>query len=330
MSQINPTKIKRIALKTTLTLLPLGFITFNVLAYVQVYAMLNFSKTGERTAQPEALSFWQKIQTLAMGINIPKPQNSATPAEKGLKYEIHQIQVASDITLEAWYIPHTKAEGMVLMFHGYAAAKSALLQEAEVLHSLGYEVLLIDFRGSGGSSETYTSIGYHEAEDVIATIEYARQEWQPEQLYLFGQSMGGVAILRAFEQNELLVDGIIIEAVFDRMVSTAVNRFEAMGLPSFPGAHTLIFWGGVINGHNGFAHNPVTYAEHVTVPTLMLHGSDDDRAKLAEGQSVFTAIPTADKTFEIFSDVAHESYVGAKPEQWQQIVEAFLVQQNSR
>ena len=42
---------------------------------------------------------------------------------------------------------------------------------------LGYSTLLVDFRGSGGSSEATTTIGVLEADDVAAAVAFARTTW---------------------------------------------------------------------------------------------------------------------------------------------------------
>ena len=52
-----------------------------------------------------------------------------------------------------------------------------------------------------------------------------------------------MAILRAIAEYEVKPQRVIIEAVFDKMMSTVANRFTAMGLPAFPGTQILIFWG---------------------------------------------------------------------------------------
>lgn len=84
-------------------------------------------------------------------------------------------------------------------------------------------------------------------DDVAGSMAYVRAISPHQPLILYGQSMGGAAIMRAIDVNDIQPDAIIIEAVFDKMLSTVQNRFSAMGLPSFPGAHLLVFWGGVQN-----------------------------------------------------------------------------------
>jgi hypothetical protein len=115
----------------------------------------------------------------------------------------------------------------------------------------------------------------------------------------------------------------MIEAIFDTMLSTVQNRFTAMGLPVFPAAHLLIWWGSVHTGYLGFKHNPVNYARRVQCPTLMLHGTADPRATLSQAQAVFQNLP-GPKWFESLADVGHESYLAANPDKWQRIVSQFL------
>ncbi|MFN8458215.1 MAG: alpha/beta fold hydrolase [Anaerolineae bacterium] len=316
-------KLIRSPITWVVALLALGGLNF--LAYRHAYAMLNFRQAGERTPPPEALTRWQKLKILLNGIAIPKPQNHTTPASLNLPFEVHHITIDENITLEAWHMPHPRPKGIVVMFHGYAAAKSGMLPEAQAFYKLGYSTFLVDFRGSGGSSESQTSLGFYEAEAVTAAVAYARQIFAKQPLILYGQSMGAAAILRAVSVYGVKADALIIEAVFDRTLSTVQNRFAAIGWPAFPAAQLLIFWGGVQLGYNGFSHNPADYATTVVCPTLMLHGADDPRATLRQAQAVFQNL-SGPKQFEIFAGVKHESYLAAQPERWKQTVSQFLKQ----
>jgi len=114
-----------------------------------------------------------------------------------------------------------------------------------------------------------------------------------------------------------------VEAVFDKMLNTVGHRFGAMGLPAFPGAQLLVFWGGIQAGFNGFAHNPVDYAAGVRCPILFLHGDDDPRARLEEARRVFAAVP-GPKRFKEFPTLGHEPAVVRFPSQWKETVGGFL------
>ncbi len=307
--------------KTKRWLLPLFvlaivvFVGLNVLAYTHAHAMMNFTSGGARTDKPEALSFFTKSKLIFSGVNIPRPISALPPSDLGDDCVELTIIAPEGMTLSAWYCDRGEATPLVILFHGYAAEKTGLLPEAKALLDLGASVLLVDFRGSGGSSESYTTVGVREADDVAAVFRYASDDLSHPSFVLFGQSMGAVSILRAVHHHGIEPDAVILEAVFDTLLNTVRNRFSAMGVPSLPGAEALVFWGGMQRGFNGFAHKPVDYAESLTCPALFMHGADDPRATLAEARRVYAAA-SGPKTFAEFDAVGHEEYVSKYPDDW--------------
>lgn len=285
--------------------------------------MLNFLPAGSRTKPIESLTLTEKIDVLFTGVSIPKPQNDVDPSKHNLPYDVHHVR-SDGLMLEAWSIPTPHSKGTVLLFHGYAGSKSTLVDEAKSFRQMGYTPFLIDFRGSGGSDGTQTTVGLLESRDVVVLFDYAQSKHPDQPIILYGQSMGAASILRALATTDIKPDAIIIEAVFAKMLTTVENRFRSMGLPSFPAAHALIFWAGTQNGFSGFAHNPVDYARSVDTPTLVMHGVDDVRALLDEGERVYAAISTDEKSFVRFDHVGHESYFAAQPKKWQTEVASFL------
>ena len=214
---------------------------------------------------------------------------------------------------------------LVILFHGYAADKTSLLREAKILIGLGQSVLLVDFRGSGGSSESYTTVGIREGDDVAAVVRYANENLLQvhTSTILFGHSMGAVAILRAVHEHSVAPDAVVLEAVFDTMLNTVRNRFAALGVSSFPSAELLVFWGGWQADFCGFSHNPVDYATSVRSPTLFMHGVDDSRATIAEGRRVFEAV-RGPKEFMEFEAVGHQTYASKYPYEWQTAVAEII------
>src|SRR5205085_2544044 len=160
-------------------------------------------------------------------------------------------------------------------------------------------------------------------EDVAAAVRYASAHFPHREVVLYGQSMGAAAILRAVNSCGVRPDAIIVEAVFDKMLNTVRHRFEAMGIPSFPSAELLVFWGGHQQGFNGFSHNPVQYAASVDCPILFLHATADPRAKIEEARRVFTAVP-AQKRFQEFPEIGHAAAVVHFPVEWKDTVGRFL------
>lgn len=301
-----------------------GFVMLNVLAYNHAYAMMHFTARGVRTNKPEDLTGWTKIKVLLFGVNMPRP--AATLSPSAIDPECRPMTVVNEadgVNLAGWYCSRGSETPLVILFHGYSAEKTALIPEAKAFLEIGASVLLIDFRGSGDSSEAYTTIGMREAEDVAAVVRYARQHLGHSSVILFGQSMGAVGILRAIDQFGISPDAVIVEAVFDTMLNTVRNRFRAMHIPSFPSAELLVFWGGRQWGFNGFDHNTVDYARAVQCPALFMHGTDDSRATLTEGRRVFDAVH-GNKEFKAFNRTGHASYISTHAAEWRTTVAEFI------
>ena len=300
-----------------------GIIAINLIAYRHAYAMLHFTSSGAKTDKAEKLSLGQKIKVLFCGVNLPRARTSIPPTSLGSAAKAVTIDCPGGIKLGAWFCPCEDAGPLVILFHGYDAEKSGTLREAQAFLKINHSVLLVDFRGSGDSSESYTTIGFREAEDVAAAVRYAREKLSPSKVILYGQSMGAAALLRSVHCCETQPDGIIVEAVFDRMLNTRRHRFEAMGVPSFPSAELLIFWGGRQFGFDAFSHNPVQYAASVKCPILFLHGAADPSARVAEARRVFDGIP-GQKTFCEFAGIRHEPSIVRFPNEWNEAVSSFL------
>jgi pimeloyl-ACP methyl ester carboxylesterase len=300
-----------------------GFAGLNALAFNHAEAMLRFSNGGPRTTTPEQLGFLGRVKVLLSGVNIPRPASHGLPSELVSVCRALSVPEPSGITLASWYCNRGRGTPMVILFHGYSAEKTSLLGEARAFLELGASVMLVDFRGSGGSSESYTTVGVHEAEDVAAAVHYAQGKLSHSKVFLFGRSMGAAAILRAVHANAIQPDGMILEAVFDTLLNTVRHRFRAMRVPPFPSAELLVFWGGQQWGFDGFEHNPSAYAASVHCPTLLMHGARDLRVSLTEAHRVFEAIPGT-KEFVTFEQSGHESYLSNHASQWRSAVERFI------
>lgn len=299
-----------------------AFLILNVLAYRHAHAMTRFTPHAPPARGPEELTFFSRMRVLLAGIAIHRPQEEDSPREFGLAHEVHRFEGDAG-TLEAWYIPHPQPRGLVVMFHGYLSCKARILPEARAFHELGYACFVVDFRGSGGSQGNRTTVGYFEADDVIRTVDYARARWSLGPLVVFGQSMGGAATLRALAVHGLQADTVILECPFDRLLTTVKARFAAMGVPWFPGAPLLVFWGGLLHGFNGFAHNPADYARRVACPVLLLHGQEDSRVRIADIRTIFGNLGGV-KELHHLAGVGHESLVAKSPAEWKRHVERFL------
>ena len=135
--------------------------------------------------------------------------------------------------------------------------------------------------------------------------------------------MGGAAVLRAVAKKGVTPNALILESPFDSLLTTVSNRFHALGLPAFPSAGLLVFWGSVQHGFNGFEHNPADYAQAVRCPVLLLHGESDPRVTTKQARDIYTRLGVY-KEFVEFPAAGHESLIRADPAIWKEHVGRFL------
>ena len=268
----------------------LALLALNLVAYLHAGSMSNWSKEGQPSRAPEHLGAFDKLGVLVRGVSVPRPMNERAPSDHGLEYESRTIPNGRGESLGVWFLPGTDDQIVALLFPGYASSKEHLLPHAQAFLELGASVLLVDYYGSGDSSGSGTSLGVFESHDVVAVTSYARSTWPRAKLVLYGQSMGGAAVLRAVALEGVEPDGLAIESTFDRMLSAVGARFRRMGLPAWPGAQLLLFWGGVRLGTNAFAHNPVQYAEQVSCPTLLLQSAQDSNVSDTQARGIYEAL----------------------------------------
>lgn len=320
---MNIATLKSAVVRSLIFAFGIGFLALNAVAWMQAKSMTQFVPAGQSTPAPENLTPFQKAAAILSGVTVVRPENKKVPSDLGLKYTTIKIPVNSAEYLEGWFLP-AKGRKVVLIFHGYTGSKGSLLLEAALIHSMGMNVMMVDFRGYGGSTGSRTQVGVGEAKDVARAVEFVRASLPGKPIVLYGVSMGAVAVLRSLAHEEVKPAGVILESPFDTLLNTVRNRFKAMGIPSFPSAELLVFWGGVQNGFNGFKHDARVYAKSVNCPVLLMHGSEDPRAVRSQVQAVFGALASSDKKIVEFKGARHELLSEFDPGLWKPSVFDFL------
>ena len=311
--------LTRRRLRFALGALLLGFVAVNALAYRHAGAMLTYQRGATR---PPAETAWQTAKLLVGGVTMPRPENPLTPAG----CDVVRFTAGDGTNLEAGFTAVPTARGTVILFPAYGGARSSLDAEAHVFRERNFNTLAVDFRGTGGSDGDDTSLGFHEAADVAAALGLAESRDLPRPLILYGRSLGGAAMLRAIAVRGVKPDGVIVESVFADALAAVRNRFRLLGLPSFPGAELLAFWGGVRIGVPGFTHAPSEYAKACDCRALVLHGVDDRHALVAEGEANFANLQ-GDKTWVPFDGAGHGPLLAANSAKWRAAVREFLVRE---
>jgi fermentation-respiration switch protein FrsA (DUF1100 family) len=123
--------------------------------------------------------------------------------------------------IHAWWIPAKEpSDKAILMFHGNGyVLEDMVASEAATLHEIGVNLLLVDYRGYGGSGP----ITPNEAtvnEDARAALNYLRMLHDLRNIYVLGRSIGsGPATQLAVENPGL--GGLILESPFSSIDDAA-------------------------------------------------------------------------------------------------------------
>lgn len=307
-------------LKPLARILLVVFVLMNIIAAFQAWSFTHFDDTVGQRVNTDSLNAGQKAKMLLFGASLPRPVNTAVPSQP---YETVTLQ--SNVQLSAWYIKtaNPKPKGTVLLFHGYQGTKSTLINVSNEFLAMGYNTLLTDFMGSGGSEGDQTTIGFAEAENVKTCYDYIAAKGE-KNIYLYGSSMGAVSIMKALSDYKLTPKAIVIGAPFGSLYKTVSARFEIMGIPKFPMAGLLVFWGGVENGYWAFVHSPEEYAKNISCPTLLLWGEQDNRVSFEEIDTIYKNLK-GPKQLETFIHSGHEQYVNSERDAWAGAVQPFLL-----
>lgn len=304
------------AFRSALRILLILFLIMNGTAFMHAYKFTHFS-TEVSAKTSEKLSFGQKLKLAFTGVNNPKPRNHALPNHP---YQV--VRLSSNKRIEGWLITKDSAKGTVLLCHGYGGEKSGMLDKAEEFWRMGYSTMLIDFMGAGASEGVQTTIGCKEATEVRDCVAYLKQKGE-KNIILFGTSMGAAAIMRAVGELQVRPQSIIIECPFSTMYRTVCNRFHTQGVPVFPMAGMLLFWGSVQNGFWAFGHNPVSYAQNIHCPTLLLYGEKDEKVGRDEIDAIYATLK-GQKMLRTYPLAGHENYLHKYRNAWVNDMQTFL------
>ena len=214
------------------------------------------------------------------------PDGTRTPpAEVGLpEAEEVTIETADGERLIAWHVPPADGKLVVLYFHGNAGALVNRVQRFRGLIANGDGLLALSYRGYGGSSGSPSEQGL--LADAAAIYEFAVAHYAPQQIALFGESLGtGIAVALAAEKP---VARVLLQAPY-----TSIADIGAAAYPFMP-VRLLV--------KDSFRSDQ--RVERVKAPVLVIQG-ERDRVVSVENSERLYALIRAPKRFVRFPEGGH-------------------------
>ncbi|MBN1877470.1 MAG: alpha/beta hydrolase [Anaerolineae bacterium] len=146
-----------------------------------------------------------------------------TPAQYAIPYEDIILYTTDGVRLVGWYTPpqihgtEVERSSVILVAHGIAYHHSPSLHAFFAEH--GYGVVSWDFRAHGESGGDLCTIGYLEALDVEAALDFALAQPGVTRVGAWGGSMGGAAILRAAARRSE-IEAVVVDSTFASLEET--------------------------------------------------------------------------------------------------------------
>ena len=245
---------------------------------------------------------------------------SETPAEQLLAYEevwIGSSGEAADTEqgLHGWWLPGLPGKladlSLTLLYlHGNGENIGANLGLAHRYQQMGFNVLIVDYRGYGLSPGPFPS-EQRVYEDAIAAHRYltASRQISHQQLWLFGHSLGGAIAIELATQRPAA--GLIVQSTFSSM-RQAVELSGQYGWVPVNWILTQRF-------------DSAAKVPQLSLPVLYIHGLEDDTTAAAMSEQLHDASPPP-KQLWLVPEAGHNNVASTAGATYFTTVETFIQQ----
>lgn len=212
------------------------------------------------------------LMYLLQGQMIYHPQKSLsyTPKDVGLPYENVTFTTEDGFNLHGWHIS-ADSTITVLYFHGNAGNISGRLQTIQLLHDLGLNVLMFDYRGYGKSEGDPSEQGTYYDAEVAWHFLRSEKGMPSSQIVIMGRSLGGAVASRLASQKKPAAT--ILESTFTSAPDLGAELYSWLPVRS------------IIE----FEYNTLENIRQIESPLFMAHSRDDEIVPYHHGKTLFEA-----------------------------------------
>lgn len=189
------------------------------------------------------------------------------------------VLAGSGATLIGYYYENPRSRRAVLCVHGYTSEHTERLALAPLYYERGYNILAVDCRAHGESSGKHRTMGYWDQEDVILWTSYLTDVLGMEEIVLDGVSMGAATVLAASGHPQLpaSVKAVIADCGYTSAHDIFAYQMKKMyHLPAFLFLPAAEWFCGHCGHFSVQKHSPLERTAASQVPTLFIHGTEDD------------------------------------------------------
>ena len=207
-----------------------------------------------------------------MSIHPPRFYDPNTPKDYNINYEKISFITSDQIKIKGWLLKSDKANGTIIIGHGYPFDKGNILPVAKFLYP-DYNLLFYDHRYFGESEGKITTVGYKEVEDVKAAINFAKNKFPGKPIALYGFSLSASAML----MSKIKVNAIIADSPYADLEKMIEHIYSIFGPFKYPFVITTKFYAKIFLNINSKKVSPALAVKDYKVPILIIHGEKDSQ-----------------------------------------------------
>jgi fermentation-respiration switch protein FrsA (DUF1100 family) len=237
-------------------------------------------------------------------VYFPSRHLGLTPADLGLAYAEADIQTEDGVRLHGWAVPRQGAGAWVLHCHGNGGNISGRLDLVKLLHDLGCNVLVFDYRGYGRSQGRPSEEGLRR--DAEAAWRYLTQTLgiPSGQIVLMGESLGGGVAARLAARHRPA--GLILQSTFTSAVDLGAEVYPFLPVR-------------LLCRHR---YPVAEYVRSLDCPKLILHSPQDEIVPVRHGRRLFEVAAEPRQWLEIQGG-HNQSYLERGPD-YRQALRGFI------
>ncbi|HEY3176962.1 MAG TPA: alpha/beta hydrolase [Candidatus Polarisedimenticolia bacterium] len=225
----------------------------------------------------------------------PAQEIRHTPDFLRIPYEEVTLATADGETIAGWYVPAEAPEATILFLHGNAGNRGDRINDLAGLRRMDLSILIIDYRGYGGSTGSPSEEGLHA--DTRAAWEHltAGRGLDPARIVLYGESLGSVPALHLARSLEAEGRPGPVALILEGALTSALE----MGRRAFP--FLPVRW--ILRAKL----DNLSAVREVSTPILFLHGERDEVAPIEMGRRLYESSASRMKEFHEVKGAWHNT-----------------------
>lgn len=269
-------------------------------------------------------------------IHPTRHADGPAPDTYGIPFQtVHFTSKDGKTPLTGWYMPAAHAtDKTVILSHGHGGQQGAEVRRfAKWLHEAGYNVLSFDYRNSGNSGGTHTTIGYEERSDLRAAVDLATSKGA-KRIAVLGRSMGAATAIEE-AADDPRVKAVISDCAFDTLYDAVLPRFEneTQAIGSFKVHYPFpkLASQAIVQRVEQVTGEPLTSTDPLKEvrrlgdrPVLFIHGTKDNETLPQDSINLYNADPGPNKQLWMVPGATHGMAYDTDPKQYQKKVLDFL------